>query len=174
MLFIGDSISGNVEVDVLKNALDADIKTVKAYSSVYDNNARFPAKNFLDVTENEIKKEQFDILLLQSGSVDITNLDTKSRPRKNVEYFKLQVIISARNLFSAAESALTNQPCLKKVVIMNQTPRYDESSVDPLSLKPALAQLFNNTLTDLWMDSKFKSRIAIGIHNLECSGGKGS
>ena len=109
MLFIGDSISGNVEVDVLKNALDADIKTVKAYSSVYDNNARFPAKNFLDVTENEIKKEQFDILLLQSGSVDITNLDTKSRPRENVEYFKQQVIISARNLFSAAESALTNQ-----------------------------------------------------------------
>ena len=54
---------------------------------------------------------------------------------------------------------------------MNQTPRYDERTVDPLLLKPVLAQLFNNTLMESWMNSKFKAKLMIGIHNLDCSGG---
>ena len=160
-----------MELDIIENALKADVKQVKAYSSVYDDKARYPAKNFTDVTQNELKKEKFDFLLLQSGSVDISNLDTKSKPEENAAFFKQEVIVSAQNIFSAAESALACQPNLEKVILMNQTPRYDEVSVDPLSLKPALAQLFNNTLTDLWIDSKFKDKLAIGIHNLECTGG---
>ena len=59
---------------------------------------------------------------------------------------------------------------LKKVIILNQTPRYDDKSVDPLSLKPALALLFNNTLS-LWIESPLKAKLTIGIHNLDCSGG---
>ena len=110
-------------------------------------------------------------MLLQSGSVDITNLDTKSKPHENTEYFKQEVIISARNIFNVAETALAIQPSLTKVIIMNQTPRYDEKAVDPLLLKPVLAQLFNNTLMESWMNSKFKAKLMIGIHNLECSGG---
>ena len=54
---------------------------------------------------------------------------------------------------------------------MNQTPRYDDKSVDPLSLKPALALLFNNTLSNLWIESPLKAKLTIGIHNLDCSGG---
>ena len=60
---------------------------------------------------------------------------------------------------------------LKKVIILNQTPRYDDKSVDPLSLKPALALLFNNTLSNLWIESPLKAKLTIGIHNLDCSGG---
>ena len=41
---------------------------------------------------------------------------------------------------------------------------------DPLSLKPALSQLFNNTLTDQWMSSPHKDKIFIGTHNIECTG----
>ena len=171
VLFIGDSISGNVEQDVLENTLIADITKVKAYSSVYDNEARFPAKNFKDVAQVELKKEQFDILLLQSGSVDITNLDTKSNPDEHVDYLKQQAVISARNIFSTAVNALVSHPGLKIVVIMNQTPRYDDKSVDPLSLKPVLALLFNNTLTEFWAESKFRAKLAIGSHTLNCSGG---
>ena len=54
---------------------------------------------------------------------------------------------------------------------MNQVPRYDPISVDPLSLKPALAVLFNNTLVGAWIDSPLKERISIGAHSLECAGG---
>ena len=60
-MFIGDSISGNVELGIIEKALQADVKPVKAYSSVYDDKARYPAKNFTDVIQNELKKERFDI-----------------------------------------------------------------------------------------------------------------
>jgi hypothetical protein len=63
-----------------------------------------------------------------------------------------------------------NSKCLEKVVLMKQIPRYDPSSVDPLSIKPALSQLYNNTLTDEWMNSQFKDQIMIGNYNIECSG----
>ena len=53
---------------------------------------------------------------------------------------------------------------------MKQIPRYDPGEVDPLSLKPALSQLFNNTLVEEWMSSQYKDRIMIGTHNIECSG----
>ena len=78
--------------------------------------------------------------------------------------------MSAKNIFSAAVIAMEHQPSLKSVVIMKQTPRYDPLDIDPLSLKPALSQLFNNTMMDLWMNSPMKERIVIGSHNIDCSG----
>ena len=178
VLFIGDSISGNVDIDVIEKALNAKVKTSKAYASIFDNvgskakqPARFPTKNFTDVIPIEVKKEPFDYLLLQAGSVDITNLDTKVTPEEHSTYFKQEVRFAAKNLFNAAEAALIAQPNLKKVIIFNLTPRYDLPAVDPLSLKSALAQLFNNTLVELWIDSPLKDKVAVGLHNLECGGG---
>ena len=66
--------------------------------------------------------------------------------------------------------ALERQPALKSVVILKQTPRYDPLEIDPLGLKPALSQLFNNTLVDRWLSSPLKNKIFIGSHNIDCSG----
>ena len=38
-------------------------------------------------------------------------------------------------------------------------------------MKQALAQLFNSTLGELWLDSPDKDKIVLGLHNLECAGG---
>ena len=78
--------------------------------------------------------------------------------------------MSATNLFQAGLNALQENPRLRKVIIMKQIPRYDQSNVDPLSLKPSLSILFNNTLTNLWMESPFKDKMFIGNHNIECNG----
>ena len=59
---------------------------------------------------------------------------------------------------------------MKKVVIMEQIPRYDPSNIDPFSEKASLSSLFNETLPNLWIKSSHKSRIFIGSHNLECNG----
>ena len=178
VLLIGDSIASNIDKEVIERGLKAKVRTSKAYGSIFDNvgskvkaAARFPAKNFRDVTPIELKKEQVDYLILQAGSVDITNLDTKNKPDENIDYFKQEVRFSAKNLFATAEAALDTQPSLQKVVIMNLTPRYQMISDDPLSLKPALVLLFNNTLTELWLDSPYKQKIVIGKHNLDCTGG---
>ena len=55
-------------------------------------------------------------------------------------------------------------------MILKQTPRYDPHTVDPLSMKPALSQLFNNTMMDMWMNSPMKDKIFVGSHNIDCSG----
>ena len=133
--------------------------------------ARYPAKNFKDVIPVEVGKDTFDYLLLQAGSVDISNLNTKDKPEEHSDYFKREVRCAAKNLFVAAESAFVAQPSLKKVVIMYQTPRYDPRSSDPLALKPVLADLFNQTLGESWLGSNLKDKIVIGVHNMECTGG---
>ena len=176
-LLIGDSISGNVDIDALEKAVSEKIRVAKAYSAVYDVGntakaaARYPSKNFKDVIPAELSKDSYENLILQAGSIDITNLNTKDDPERYLSFFKQEVVISAQNLFSSAVSALQTYQSLKKVVIMNQVPRYDPISVDPLSLKPALAVLFNNTLVGAWIDSPLKERISIGAHSLECAGG---
>ena len=108
--------------------------------------------------------------MLQAGSVDITNLNTKDNPAEYLDYFKQEVVISAKNFFQVGENALSNFSSLEKVVLLKQVPRYDPVDVDLLSIKPALAQLYNNTITDQWMNSKFKENIILGSHNIDCTG----
>ena len=61
-------------------------------------------------------------------------------------------------------------PELKKVILLKQIPRYDPQEVDPMAIKQALSQLFNNTLVQLWVDSPPKSKILVGSHNIDCFG----
>ena len=177
-LFIGDSISENIKKDVIEKALGCEVRTAKAYAAIFDNvggrakkAARYPFKNFKDVVRKELEKGDIDYLLLQAGSADISNLNTKENPEENSTYLKEETRYAAKNLFVTAEDALKAQPGLKKVVVMTQIPRYDPKAEDPRALKQALAQLFNNTLGELWLDCVVKDKIVIGIHNLECSGG---
>ena len=73
-------------------------------------------------------------------------------------------------MFNSGVIALENQPSLKSVIFLKQTPRYDPVEVDPLSIKASLAHLFNNTLMNLWMNSPMKKNIVVGTHNIDCSG----
>lgn len=59
---------------------------------------------------------------------------------------------------------------MEKVVIMKQIPRYDTTQADPLQLKPALSQIYNNTLADRWIKCPLKDKIYVGTHNIDCTG----
>ena len=84
-------------------------------------------------------------------------------------FYKQKVTISCQNILSVAESSLAQHSGLKKVILVPHPPRFDKPNVDPISLKPALAQLANRTLHDLWLNSAMKHKIHIGEHNLACS-----
>ena len=177
ILYIGDSISSNVDFGALGVATQSEFVKVKAYSSVFDKvsnvakqAARFPAANFTDVVPAELNKGRFNTLVLQAGSVDITNLNTKDNPKEYMEYFRQETILSAQNIFRAATNALRAHPNLSKVIIMSQIPRYDTPHVDPLALKASLSLLFNTSLTNLWMESPDKEKIHVGSHNIDCNG----
>ena len=92
-------------------------------------------------------------------------MNTKDNPAEYIEYFKQETAISAKNIFLITENASS-----KKVVLIKHVPRYDPSNVDPLCITSALSQLFNNTITELWMNSKNKDKIAIGSQTIECTG----
>ena len=177
ILLVGDSISANVNLKALEFATDAKISTARAYSAVHDivgnaakQKARFPKSNFEEVVPAQLRKDDYQTLVLQAASVDITNLNTKDDPTEYIDYFKEQTVSSAKRFFKTGEKALSDQPSLEKVVMMKQTPRYDPANVDPMCIKPALAELYNNTMTEQWMDSLHKDKIVIGNHSIECSG----
>ena len=177
ILFVGDSISNHADFKVLAEATKSEIVSAKAYSAVYDDvtnkvkdAAYYPRKNFLQVVPNEAIKDNFEHMVVQTGSVDISNLKVDVNPEDHLEYFRQEAVMSARNIFDSCLLALDRQPSLKTVVIMKQTPRYDPLSVDPLSIRPALSRLFNNTLTELWISCPLKNKIYIGTHNIDCTG----
>ena len=179
ILIVGDSITNSLDTKVIAKATDAKISKVKAYSSVHDEvsniakeASKFPHLNFETVCQKELDKTEFDVLVLQAGSVDITNLNTRGNATEHFEYFNQEVNKSAENLFNVAESSLRNHSELKKVVIMKQTPRYDEQISDPLQIKPALAEIYNTKLSNLWVNSSLKDKIFVGSHeSIACTGG---
>ena len=111
---IGDSISAHMDQKVIANVLKKEVRMAKAYSTLDDaseteakERTRFPDKNYDAVIKAELKKKPTDLLIIQSGSVDITNLKTTGDNSKCFsEYFKQQAVISATNLFSAVSEAI--------------------------------------------------------------------
>ena len=177
--FIGDSISSNIDHKILENVMRTEVKTARAYSSIDDpkeneakESTRFPEKNFSEVIASEMKKSETEILIVQAGSVDITNMKTSGdNVKKYGEYFKQQAITSATNLFTSVTNALLSNHGIQKAIIMKHIPRYDPRSNDPQSVKAALSQLYNDTLVQLWLGSPHKNRIVLGSHRLDCAGG---
>ena len=162
VLWVADSIISNVDFEFLSKQMKRKIKSVKAYTVSYDEDARFPDKNFLDVIDKELGNGSYDTLVIGGGSVDISNLDTSTEPEKNLPDLREKVIASAHKLFCTAETVLSNFPAIRKIVIMKRTPRYDSCNNDPLGLKPQLSSLADSVTFGVWCDSKFKKKIIIG------------
>jgi hypothetical protein len=174
VLYIGDSIAANAQFPLIEQESGCRIRTVKAYSSVFNERARFPRKNVTDVTEASIADTKVDDvfthLVISAPTVDITNLDTtKLFENENVERFKENVSVSCKNIFTVAQNALGKHPKLQKVILVQHPPRYDEPHVDPTQLKPKLAKLANNIYNQLWHSSGLKDKIVIAPHTLDCS-----
>ena len=68
---------------LIANGLKKEVRMAKAYSTLDDaseteakERTRFPDKNYDAVIKAELEKKPTDLLIIQSGSVDITNLKT--------------------------------------------------------------------------------------------------
>ena len=80
ILLVADSVGRNIDYRQVEKASNVRIRTRKAYSSVSNRSARWPALNVTDVTKQEINntahEDNYDVLMLSAPTVDITNLDT--------------------------------------------------------------------------------------------------
>ena len=171
VLYVADSVGHTTSANQLEEFSNTRIRTARAYSSVFDKRARWPKQNFTDVVKNNLKnhgRQQYDVLVMSAPTVDISNLDTsKLQPTDNTEILQQNVVISAQNMFSLAQRSLEMNCNLKKVIIMEHSPRFDKPEDDPTSLKPTLAGLANFTLSQLWLNSPLKDKIFIGRHSLD-------
>ena len=174
ILYVADSVGHTASILNVELNSKSRVVTAKAYSSVYDVNARWPKQNFSEVVKNNLEnqgRDNYDVLVMSAPTVDISNLDTsKLTSNDSTKIYKQKVIESSHNMFRVAEESLKMNPGLSKVVIMEHPPRFDDKLVDPTLLKPTLAKLANSTLGKLWQNCSLKDKIVIGRHSLENSG----
>ena len=175
--WIGTSISKALNKDKLEKDIDAEVKITRAYCIKEEENARYKKTNFRAVVPAVVENEKPDILVLQTGSIEITNINvnaalmdaTKDIKEYKKEWFKM-VEQDSKNLLEIAQDALKKNKKLKKVIIFKRLPRYDRSTADLIGIKAELSN-FANTVYDLeWTKIGSPENIHILDLDLEGSG----
>ena len=162
LLYIGDSIFRNVYTEKIEKVTKAEVKVVKAYSSSYDNNRnnKFKSSNFTDLLPKELENNRHDAVAMQASSTDLTNY----RAEPNKEKRRQIAQTSNSNMLSAATAAAASHPNLKKIVLFERAPRFDD--LEELNI------FANQDLHLQWQkcDKEFKNKVVIGNHNLKPHG----
>ena len=119
ILLVGDSQSRNLNLSVIKNITNMEVKRAEAFIiSNNDPKAKYPEKNFTDIVPEELKKDNYSTLILQGGTNEVTNLNTSGRIEDKIEGFKKEIKASSENMFKIAEESLKQKKSLKKVIIV--------------------------------------------------------
>ena len=79
-MVVGDTITHNVDLNDVERRTRCRIRSKKAYSSVYDVNARWPQENITDISQKALNNTRSDdpysLLVLAAPEADISSLDT--------------------------------------------------------------------------------------------------
>ena len=156
-MYVADSVGNTANLRKVETSTKCRIRrthatTAKHYEEVVSDNLAHPGR------------EDYDVLVISSPTVDITNLDTRIAPNGTTENLEEKVIESSRCIFNTAQEAIATNKNLKKVVIMEHSPRFDDH------LKSKLAELANTTTSQLWAISPMNNKIFIGRHSLVSPG----
>ena len=107
---------------------------------------------------------------MSAPSADLSEMNTVDlSEQEDISQFEEHARKSSKNMIKLAEDCIKNHKKLRKVVIMEHLPRFDNPRDDPISLKPKLARLANEALTSYLKKSTFKNKISIGKHSLQCA-----
>ena len=169
VLWVGDSHSNNLDKEVFETYTESEIDMVTAYTVDADEDAKYKDKNLMAIVPKELEKKKVDVLVLQSGCNEISNLDCLANPSENSAYWEQVVYLASEKMFDLAKHCVTKHSGLK-VVILTRPPRYDLPEVDPKQIKNKLTQFGNNILTNLWMKNGCPENILIADQNLGCYG----
>ena len=109
LLIAGDSLLAHHYRDMLKEATKEEVqevKDVKCYPSVYSEapEVKFMRKNFRDIVPAELEDKDFTAVLMQSSSVELTNLKGKGAAPN---LLKQTTLVAARNMFDVATATAT-------------------------------------------------------------------
>ena len=164
MLIVGSSLNRNLHKQALSHITKCDITFTEAFTINADSDARFPDKNFLKLVPQELKKEDYDVLILNCGPNEVTNLHTKAEYSQNINKWKQKMYLTTLQTYELAEKSLLENPNLKRAIIVKQTPRYDDS------VKMYLSDYANQVLEDIWKSKGCPDKIVISSLDLHCDG----
>jgi hypothetical protein len=163
ILWAGSSIGRNVNFRKVEHLSSKLIRTRRAYTAVRDGNAHFPNRNLQDVVREELSQSKYKYCVLATGSIEITNSDTKNL--MNINELKDKVKSASTDVFNVAAEAIKNHPNLEKVIIVDRAPRKDTNAKYPYSLKTQLSEYGNNVYRELLEKTNLKGKICIGKHD---------
>ena len=129
------------------------------------------------ISPKVIKKEKPDAIVLQTGSIEITNINVKNAlmdSDKSIEEYKQEwtkkVKEDSTNLFNIAKKALDIKSDME-VVIVKRLPRYDPKSEDPFHIKQSMSEYANSVYDQLWFEHGGPKNIHIvALEKIECVG----
>ena len=125
VLYVGDSLAHTANLRLVEKANNCRISSAWAYSSVQDGNAM----NFAEVVKDNLQSrasDDYEVLVMSSPTADISNLNTNLPPGVSTESLEEKVIHSSQNMFNIAREALSLNTNLKKVIVMEHSPRFDD------------------------------------------------
>ena len=84
-----------------------EVQEVKCYAAIYSNDPaiKFKRKNFSDILPAELEDNDYTAVLMQSSSVELTNLKGKGAAP---DLLRQTTLVAAQNMFSVATAAATN------------------------------------------------------------------
>ena len=172
--WVGSSLSKVLDKRRFEADNNVELKIVKAYTIAEETEAaypkekiRFPERNFKKVVPEVLDDEGVDVLILQTGSIEITNINVNQAvmdTAHDIQSYKKQwfhqVEEDSKNLFKIAEDAIEKKPDLK-IVILKRLPRFDRSSQDIIGIKAKLSTFANNVYDQLLLQSNYSSNIHV-------------
>ena len=152
--WIGD-LDKALDKEKFEKDTNSKVKLFKAFG-IKDDTIDEHAKSFDTVVPEVVETEDVDTLVLQGGSIEITNIDVNQSimdSKRDIEEEKRgwfsQAEEDSKKLFKLAEDALKRKPSLK-IIIIKRLPRYDRSSQDILGIKSEISNFANLVLDQEW------------------------
>ena len=163
--WIGSSISKALDANKFEDDTNTELTVVRAYC--VNEEGKIPKSNFKAIVPAVVQKEDADTIVLETGSIEITNLDVNNAvidPKKDIkeyqkEWFEKVEKVST-DLFKIAEDAIAADENLN-VIIVKRLPRFDRSSHDIIRIKAKLSEYANQMYDQLWLRRGSPERILI-------------
>ena len=122
------------------------------------------------------EKKETDILILQTGSIEITDMNIEKALKdapENIEKYKQEwfkkVEKDSIKLFDVAEAALAQDEAIENVIIIKRLPRFDKASEDIRRLKSDLSEYGNQVYDQQFIKRGRPGKIKIVELDLKCS-----
>ena len=156
VVWVGTPASESLDPVKFESDTNTNLNVIKAYGVKREDNQFYPDKNFTDIVPKVLREENPDAIILEAGSIEISNMQVKEaleKPDINIESVKKQwaekVEQDSRNIFNLAEEATKYNPEID-VVIVKRLPRFDPHSSDPIGIRSKLTKFGNELYDQLW------------------------